>query len=298
MLKYIILFTALTSILYSCNPLEKHSDAKESETTRTVLFPENTKGHLFIIGGGERPDSLMTKYLALGGGNDAKVLIVPFASGEIVETGTYQETQFKAMGCNKVSYIDCPKEEIDSPESLARLDSVTAVFFSGGDQNKLTAFLKGTKFLDKIIDIYKAGGVLGGTSAGAAVMSRVMITGEEGLNGDGSGDFKVIKAGNVQTAPGFGFITSAIVDQHFIYRKRENRLITLVIENPGLKGIGIDEATAIIVSPNGTCTVAGQSSVMVFDNAQMKNISHNTEEYLSAQNISLSIYTAGQTFNL
>lgn len=285
MLKYIILFISFitTAWLIGCTTEKKE---------------QNPKGHLFIIGGGERPDSLMTKYLALGGGTNAKLLIVPFASGDIVDTGEYQKGQFEAMGCKDVSYINCTKEEIDTEDNLARLAGVTAVFFSGGDQNKLTAYLAGTKFLEKIRAIYQEGGVIGGTSAGAAVMSKIMLTGEEGTNGEGSGDFKVIKAGNVQTAEGFGFITSAIIDQHFIYRKRENRLITLVIENPGLKGIGIDEATAIIVSPDGTCTVAGQSAVMLFENDRMTIQPTNEEGYLSAKNINLSLYTAGESFKL
>lgn len=299
MLKHIILFASITTVvLLSCCTAEKKEQPLVEVRSTSVLFPENPKGHLFIIGGGERPDSLMTKYLALGGGIEAKILIVPFASGDIVDTGEYQEGQFKAMGCKEVSYINCAKEEIDVEENLARLDGVTAIFFSGGDQNKLTAYLAETKFLEKIRNIYKEGGVIGGTSAGAAVMSKIMLTGQEGINGDGSGDFKVIKAGNVQTAEGFGFITSAIVDQHFIYRKRENRLITLVIENPGLKGIGIDEATAIIVSPDGTCTVAGQSAVMLFENDRMTNQPNNEEGYLSAKNINLSLYTAGESFKL
>lgn len=299
MIRYYILFSVFFCFLSGSCSIGKTSDtAAGQDQSVPVLFPENPKGHLFIIGGGERPDSLMSKYLALGGGEDAKILIVPFASGELVETGEYQEEQFKAMGVKEVSYLNCTEDEIDNPENLARLEGMTAIFFSGGDQNKLTKFLSGTKFLDKIRDIYKEGGVIGGTSAGAAVMSKIMITGEEGPDGEGSGDFKVIKAGNVQTAEGFGFITSAIVDQHFIYRKRENRLISLVIENPGIKAIGIDEATAIIVSPDGRCTVAGQSSVMVFDNKEMRNQSQNAEGYLSASNVDLSIYTAGQSFNL
>ncbi len=276
----------------------QQKQSPETLETASALYPTNPKGHLFIIGGGERPDSLMTKYLALGGGTAAKILIIPFASEDINDTGSYQEGQFKAMGCQEVSYINCVKEEIDDEVNLARLDQVTAVFFSGGDQNKLTAYLAGTKFLEKIRTIYAEGAVIGGTSAGAAVMSKIMLTGQEGLDGTGSGDFKVIKSANVQTAEGFGFITSAIIDQHFIYRKRENRLISLVVENPGLKGIGIDEATAIIVSPDGTCTVTGQSAVMVLENDRMSRQPDNAEGYLSAKNISLSLYTSGESFKL
>jgi cyanophycinase len=267
---------------------------------KSNLFPHNPKGHLFIIGGGERPDSLMSRFLDLAGGGKARVLVIPFSGSDMDDSGNFQVEQFERIGCEYAGYIKCTKEEVDSPDNLARLDGITAVFFSGGDQNKHTEYLLGTQFLEKIRRIYKDGGVVGGSSAGAAVMSKIMITGKESLEGkDGGGDFKVIKAGNVQTAEGFGFITSAIIDQHFIIRKRQNRLISLVIENPGLKGVGIDESTAIIVAPDGECTVAGESGVMLFENSSMKaNNGKKAGDYLSACSISLSILLKGEKFKL
>ena len=176
------------------------------------------------------------------------------------------------------------------------LDGVTAVFFSGGDQNRLTDYLQGTKFLAKIREIYKNGGVIGGTSAGAAVMSKIMLTGEEENVPDKyKGDFSYIKQGNVQTAEGFGFIDSAIIDQHFIIRKRQNRLISLVLERR-MKGVGIDEATAIIVKPDGSFRVAGQSQVMVFEPEAQPTISPTG--YLKTNSLNVRILTAGDTYQL
>ena len=238
----------------------------------------------------------MTQYLALGGGSKARVLIVPFASSDIEDTGSYQQEQFARLGCASSEYVNNPKKLIDSEESLAKLDGVTAVFFSGGDQNRLTDYLQGTKFLTKIREIYKNGGVIGGTSAGAAVMSKIMLTGEEENVPDKyKGDFSYIKQGNVQTAEGFGFIDSAIIDQHFIIRKRQNRLISLVLERR-MKGVGIDEATAIIVKPDGSFRVAGQSQVMVFEPEAQPTISPTG--YLKTNSLNVRILTAGDTYQL
>lgn len=270
------------------------SEDKQAENDEET--PELKEGHLFIIGGGDRPDSLMTQYLALGGGSKARVLIVPFASSDIEDTGSYQQEQFARLGCASSEYINSPKKLIDSEESLAKLDGVTAVFFSGGDQNRLTDYLQGTKFLTKIREIYKNGGVIGGTSAGAAVMSKIMLTGEEENVPDKyKGDFSYIKQGNVQTAEGFGFIDSAIIDQHFIIRKRQNRLISLVLERR-MKGVGIDEATAIIVKPDGSFRVAGQSQVMVFEPEAQPTISPTG--YLKTNSLNVRILTAGDTYQL
>lgn len=287
--RYALLLLVAAFITTSCFSEDKQSDENEGAT-------ELNEGHLFIIGGGDRPDSLMTQFLALGGGSKAHVLVVPFASSDIEDTGSYQQEQFARLGCASSQYVNSPKKLIDSEESLAKLDGITAVFFSGGDQNRLTDYLKGTKFLAKIRDIYQNGGVIGGTSAGAAVMSKIMLTGEEENVPDKyKGDFSYIKQGNVQTADGFGFIDSAIIDQHFIIRKRQNRLISLVLQHR-MKGIGIDEATAIIVNPKGSFRVAGQSQVMVFEPEAEPSVSPTG--YLKTNSLTVRILTAGDTYQL
>lgn len=258
---------------------------------------DEVKGHLFIIGGGDRPDSLMTQFVELGGGKDAKILIVPYASGDINDTGQYQQQEFKRLGCTSVEYVTIAKEDIDSKQSLDKLDGVTAVFFSGGDQNRLTGMLLHTKFLEKIKDIYRNGGVIGGTSAGAAVMSKIMLTGEEkDVPERKSGDFSFIRKGTVQTAEGFGFVDNAIIDQHFIIRKRENRLISLVLQHPDLKGIGIDESTAIIVNPDHSFKVAGKSQVMVFE--PKASVKVTSDGYLKTDSLNIRILTAGDSYLL
>ncbi|MCX6150548.1 MAG: cyanophycinase [Ignavibacteriales bacterium] len=279
---------------------------KNLKTLFTVIFLfiialssfAQEKGHLVIIGGGNRDEYLMRKFIELAGGNDAGVVIFPMASSEPVETALYQLKELKSYGCSNISFINCNKQNADADSNLKKLDNVKGVFFSGGDQANLTAALLGTKILDKIKKIYNEGGVIGGTSAGAAIMSKVMITGDELINKDTSNIFKMIKKGNVKVTEGFGFFKNVIVDQHFITRKRLNRLITVVLENPNLLGIGIDESTAVIVNPDNTFDVLGENTVMVYDATEANKITTDKNGNLSASEIKMHLLKSGDRFNL
>lgn len=220
-------------------------NVQEESFKREVIESE---GHLFIIGGGNRPEYLMKRYLSLAG-ESANVLIIPFASGVPEEVGTSQREELLALGAASVEVLFCDKESVDSPENLKMLEGVNAIFFSGGDQNVLASYLNGTQLLEEIWKIYREGGVVGGTSAGAAVMSEVMMTGNP----------------NDMTSLGFGFLKEFVVDQHFIFRNRHGRLMEVLMENPTHRGVGIDEATAIIVKPNSTFEVFGDSRVVIFE---------------------------------
>jgi len=240
-----------------------------------------TKGHLVIIGGGKRPAYIMNKIVDLAGGKGAKIIVVPNASSDRMKTGSYQSKEFKKLGVESSDYLIFTKETADADSNLDKLDGVTGIFFSGGNQSNLTKDLLGTKLLDKIYKIYNDGGVISGTSAGAAVMSKIMITGNEIINKDSSDAFSSIQIHKYEAREGFGFIKSAIVDQHFIKRKRMNRLISLVFENPKLLGIGIDESTSIIVNPDNSFEVSGESLVMVMDASQNEIILTNKNGNLS-----------------
>ncbi len=225
----------------------------------------DSKGTLVIEGGGDRIEVILKTIIDYSGGENSKVLVVPFASGVAEETGIKQSEEFRVLGCKSADYIFCEKDSIDSPSSLAKLDGVTAIFFSGGDQVVLSDYLEGTKFLERIREIYKDGGVVSGTSAGAAIMSRVMLTGEQKSDTTNSQVFNTIEKGDVITAKGFGFLDNIVVDQHFLKRKRQIRLISVLMDNPGLRGIGIDEETAIVVKSDNTIEVIGDNKAMLFE---------------------------------
>ncbi len=257
------------------------------------------RGHLVIIGGGPRPESIMKRIVELAGGSKSRIVIIPMASSEPLETAKAQQEQFQKFGAPQVEYLMCDSANADKPEHRAIIQSATGIFFSGGDQNKLKQALWGTALLGDIRALYaKRGGVIAGTSAGAAIQSKVMLTGDEALNKDTANPYNSIQRGNIVTDEGFGFLDKAIIDQHFIKRKRQNRLMTLVLEQPNLLGVGIDESTCIIVKPNDTFDVLGDATVMVFDASKCKNIRTDAAKNLSATQMLVHILPSGSSFDL
>ena len=261
-----------------------------------------SKGHLVIIGGGSRPDSVMYRFIELADGyENGKILVLPMASSDPVDAGTYQVDQLKTLGAKNVSYLIVSPESAQQDSSIEKLNGVTGIFFSGGVQTRLMRTIGSTPFAERIFQLYKAGAVIGGTSAGAAVMSEMMITGDE-KRPDKRGDrvFNRIEGVNIITENGFGFLNSVIVDQHFVRRKRHNRLISLIIENPKLVGIGIDESTAVIVYPDRTYEIIGENSVVFYDARKSIVASFDsTKTYnLAASNIKMHVLTNGFKINL
>lgn len=209
---------------------------------------------------------MMKKFIALAKEfRSGKIVILPMASSVPEEVGPEQTLQLKNFGAKSVEFHILTREDALNPESLKLFEDIGGVFFSGGAQSRLANVLLDTPIHKMLIDFYEAGGVIGGTSAGAAVMSEIMITGDEKREIEEGHAFETIEADNIVTARGFGFIKSAVIDQHFVRRKRHNRLISLIGENPKILGVGIDESTAIIVNPDNTFDVIGDRSVIVYD---------------------------------
>lgn len=266
----------------------------------TILLSSiiQAKGYLYIIGGGKRPGYMVKKIVELAGGSQAKIVIIPMASGVPLESALWQKYEFEKAGAGEVDFVIFSKETADADSNLSVLNGATGVFFSGGDQSRLTMTMLNTKMLQKVKKIYLDGGVVSGTSAGAAVMSKVMITGNELVNNDSSRSFIAVQKGNIESVEGFGFISNAIIDQHFIKRKRLNRLITLVLEKPNLTGIGIDESTAIMVNPDDTFKVIGENTVMIFDASTSKKIATDKNGNLSASYLTFHLLKAGDRYSL
>ena len=230
-----------------------------------------------------------------GGG---KIVVFPMASSVPAETGPYEIEKLTAAGARYVEYHILTREEALDEQNAAILNGADGVWFSGGDQTRLTAALGDTPIHRRLLEIYEGGGVIGGSSAGAAVMSEIMITGEEKREvGENSYGFEVIKGDNIVHTPGFGFIRSVIIDQHFVRRIRHNRLISLVAENPELLGIGIDESTAIIVTPEDTFEVDGAGNVIVYDLTEAE-VDIDAEQAVRAYDGRMHILKAGDWFDL
>lgn len=262
-------------------------------------FSPRDPGPLVIIGGGDRPAYMMERIVELAGGAaSCRMAVIPMASADPLDVGRYQADQLEAAGCPHVRVLPFDSVTANHDSVVAVLDGATGIFFSGGDQNRLTAHMLGTRVLERVREIHRSGGVVAGTSAGAAIMSGIMITGDEAAAGSGGRSFATIREGNVVTAEGFGFVERAIIDQHFIARQRQNRLISLVLERPGLLGIGIDEATAIIVTDPDRFEVLGEGTVMVLDAADARGIGSDARGNLVAEGIIMHLLGSGQSFDM
>jgi cyanophycinase len=259
------------------------------------------RGHLLIVGGGPIPDAILQRFVALAGAGQARIAVFPMAS-EDADAGIELTEDFRKLGAS-AERIVLTHEQADTEAAAKRLEGVTGIWFGGGDQVRLTGALRGTRTEGAIKERFRAGAVVGGTSAGAAVMSSPMITGDEKKPGgdrplakDSPDAWITIARDDVATVDGFDLIPGAIVDQHFVRRRRNNRLLSVVLEHPERVGVGIDESTALEVSPDGSWRVLGASVAVVFD-ARSARITPPTAKSLGAEGVRLSVLPAGSRFD-
>lgn len=255
---------------------------------------EPIRGHLLLMGGGSRPHAVMAKFVELAGGADAAIVILPTASSEAA-TGTKLKRELeREHGCTAVTVADIRTPwDAQLRRHVEALRHARGIFFSGGDQRRIVSALRGSPALMAVRGAFAAGAVIGGTSAGTACQSPLMLTGE--------GDFSVIRADNVELWPGLGLFPGVIVDQHFVARSRQNRLIAAVLEHPELLGIGVDEATAVWVMPDRTLEVVGEGWVMVFDAASasvQRQPAAKGGDRLGVHDLRTHVLLAGEQFDL
>ena len=257
-------------------------------------FSQNSKGKLFIIGGGSRPDFLVDRMIKEAGLKSGEtVAIFPHASEEQDSSFYYAKQQFEKRN---LKALDCAfkKDEKLSPSKLDSLKTAKLIYIGGGDQVRFMEIINSNPEVKNLLkSAYQNGKMIAGTSAGAAVMSEVMITGNQLKYKDYENTFDNIEIKNVETKQGLGFIKTAVIDQHFVVRSRYNRLLSLIIENPTYKGIGIDEGTAILVK-NGSAEVVGRAQVIVFKNPKQSKKLNGDK--LGAKGITLDIYLNREKF--
>ncbi len=264
----------------------------------TTAQPSAPLGHLVLIGGGARPSYVMDRIAELAGGRSARVLVVPVASSRPDEAAEALVAELERAGVGQVEVLSYDAQSTDSWETLERVNQASGIMFAGGDQAELAASLRGTRLLDNIRELYDRGGVIAGTSAGATALGSLMILGGATPDADPDRAIRVIRAGAVATAPGLDLLPGSIVDQHFIQRRRHNRLLTAVLENPGLLAIGIDEETAIIVGPPSRLEVLGENLVAIYDLSWGSPVDTDRAGNLAADGISMHLLRSGQVFDL
>lgn len=225
-----------------------------------ILFSAvGAQERLVIVGGGKRPEAAMAKFVEWAGKERAHILVIPWATSEAESSFDYLKKDLTAFKPASIELAPVAPMTAEKKEKfLNQLKNATGVFFTGGDQVKIMDVLKDESLANSLQLRYAAGIVFGGTSAGTAIMSRKMITGE--------GDFTVIDGTKVETSKGLGLLPeNIIVDQHFIKRQRQNRLFGLVLLGKDTFGIGIDEDTALLVADNRYGEVIGARKVMTVD---------------------------------
>ncbi|RTY87645.1 cyanophycinase [Flavobacterium sp. RSP15] len=258
---------------------------------------QTPKGTLFIIGGGNRSDKLMTCLLSLSK-LEAKdyIVVLPMSSEEPDSAYIYFNDQLKRLTPNPIVMLNFDKKTATNPKWIDSLQKAKLIFISGGDQTRFMDIIKNTPIKTAIHQAYKNGSTVAGTSAGAAVMCEHMITGNQKLNPVYTGTFDNIRHNNLETTEGLGLMKNVIIDQHFLKRSRYNRLLSAMVEFPSHVGIGIDEATAIIVQ-NKTIEITGESEVIVIKNP--KGIQKSgTNNLISIESLEMSIYNNGQKFKI
>lgn len=281
-LKTITIYTLLFSLIVS------------SCISETVT--DKPKGKLFIIGGGEKTDAMMNELVALAGlGDDGYVFILPMSSATPDSAIIWTREDFTGTTAKKITGYNFIKGEVPPRDKIDSLKNARLIFISGGDQARFMDVVRDSPVKDAIFSAYSNGAVISGTSAGAAVMSSKMITGNQKKHPDSESGFQTIEADNVEITGGLGFLNDVIIDQHFIKRQRLNRLVAASIENPEQLCVGIDESTAIIVKGD-SATVTGISQVVVIKNNPTEKMIKNG--LLGKGGMQLSVYLPGQSFSL
>ncbi len=261
------------------------------------IVPEGaTRGWIIPIGGAENKENarrILERFVHCSGGRDADIVVIPTAS-RLHETGARYQRLFEDLGAAHVAVMDFDtRRDCQEPSRLERLEQATGIFFTGGNQLRLTTLLGGTP-VAKLVRLRNAAGVaVGGTSAGASFLSEHMIAfGDEG---------SAVISGSVRLAPGLGLTNRFVIDQHFRQRDRLGRLLTALAYNPFAIGIGLDEDTAAFIGPDETVEVAGSGGVTVVDAADVSYSSMDsvTEgEPVCMLGLKLHILVAGATFNM
>jgi len=256
----------------------------------------SSSGKLFIIGGGNRSDSMMNELVDLAGIRpDGYVYVLPMASSEPDSAILWAKEDFMNTGIKNISGFAFRQGEAPPQAQLDSLRNAKLIYISGGDQSRFMNVVLNTPIFEAIHQAYKNGAVISGTSAGAAVMSNKMITGNQKKHPETESGFITIESDNIEITKGLGMLTDVIIDQHFIKRQRLNRLVAASIENSDQLCVGIDESTAIIVDGDDA-TVTGISQVIVIKSSGNKKTLK--DGLLGETGLQLSVYLPGQKFKL
>jgi cyanophycinase len=252
------------------------------------------QGPVMAIGGAEdkfRERVILSKFVELSGGADARIVVIPTASS-IESAGERYKALFLGIGASEVDIAvigDRPDANSDGVVEMIR--QATGIFLTGGNQMRLAAIIGGTRAMKAILERSHQSAVVAGTSAGASILSSHMV----GFGASGN----TPKMRMAQMVAGFGLVTGAIIDQHFRQRDRLGRLMMMVASNPSLLGVGIDEDTAAIFRADGSLEVLGRHSVTIIDGIDAYSDVYRVKRYggITLSGAKIHVLTSGHTFD-
>lgn len=257
---------------------------------------EQQLGALVIIGGAEDKEGdcvVLREFIRAAGGVDAEIAVMTAATSLPGEVGDEYIRVFERLGAKRVDVVHTDRrEDSEREDNLEKVKGASGIFFTGGDQSRIVDFIKGTPLDDAIHQRHREGAVIGGTSAGAAMMPDEMIVGGASVSNP--------SVDAVEMGPGMGFLPGIVVDQHFAQRGRLGRLLAALVLQPAVIGLGIDENTAIIVTGD-EFSVVGAGTITVVDET---TATHNNlegllkDEPIALCGVKLHILPHGYRFNL
>ncbi len=245
---------------------------------------------LIAIGGAidKEDPAIMREFIRRAGGENAQIVILPQASN-LADTGETYVRQCRDLGAGAALALEFrQRSEAGTPEQIDAIRAASGIFLTGGTQMRISAILGGTPLEAELLSAYRHGCLVGGTSAGASILSKTMIAYGKG----GPTPRERI----VQFSPGLGFTDKFVFDQHFRQRDRLGRLIYAVAAYPGALGVGLDEDTAAIVEDDSSITVCGSGAVTLVDGRQIGFTDVTEVEHggpVAVSNLKIHILTAG-----
>jgi cyanophycinase len=254
------------------------------------------------IGGAEETEpggEILERFVDLAGGSDARIAIIPTASDDPQRSGEGYAELFRKLGAKKADWLRVEqRSDANTEEPLSLLREATGMFITGGDQTRLVELLVGTLVMECIRTRNADGVVTAGTSAGASILSTLMMAGGTGVGGDSNGS--AARKGMVDVVAGFGLLQDIIIDQHFSQRGRLGRLLSVFAGTPGLIGVGLDEDTAVLIDREGTLEVLGSNMVTIVDgrNTISDYFDREEGEVLTITGSSLHVLAGGRRFDV
>lgn len=256
----------------------------------------SARGDLIVIGGREDKDPNAERTILREVSRQARggrLVLVTAATQFPEEVAATYRAVFHDLGVDQVEVLDIRnRHDACDPARVETIDNAAVIFFTGGDQLRITSQMGSSPLLEKMHRMHEQGTTIAGTSAGAAAMPETMLV-------RGRSDTNEITTTGL--APGLGLIKGVIIDSHFAERGRFGRLLGTVAQNPCNLGLGIDENTAIIVGSNCVFRVYGSGGVYIMDGSAISYTSlseENPEGQVSIFDVHLHVLRDGDRFDL